>query len=513
MERLSVESHVLHRACFKCSTCGIQLKMGSYESDKNADKFYCKTHYREALRQQTLKRTMEARGITSFEEKDKDGGTARKRKKKFPSPEPEPAEPSVSMEVGAPGSPTVSAATSGPKPAAPVSRETPIAEQQPSQISRQDSEKLRSNLPSLLKTLAATKQKDTQSKRLSPPPPPSHSFVGSLSAGSSPVSTPLSERKADKPSADTRLSPLRTEVQHDKKVVVTSAKVNELPKSSPVARATTTEAPSSPANVQPDTKGLPKSTVSWLTKGAKVIPKTEPTPRPLPRTSAPERVKPSRPLPPSVPPPSSSKTAATTSVAGGPPPPPITKQVSTPVLRFNTQAVRNQDASKTAPVPSRPEIPKPAKKDDTENSVSFEPSVSTSPGAPVKPPRTKSKKHPSPDKPKDAEKPLEVRKPQEQPPAKDAKPEERPTERKPEDKPPVRQSIRPKRPAPPRPSHAPSIRKAGHSPSRRLPPVGKGECVSECVSVHVCVSECVCVECECECVCVCGGGGGWVECM
>lgn len=133
----------------------------------------------------------------------------------------------------------------------------------------------------------------------------------------------------------------------------------------------------------------------------------------------------------------------------------------------HTQAVRNQDASKTAPVPpSQPEIPKPARKDETEKTVSLEASI----GAPVKPPRSKSKKHPSPDTPK--EKPPEVRKPREQPPAKDAKPEERPSERKPEDKPPVRQSIRPKRPAPPRPSHAPSIRKAGHSPSR-VPPVGK----------------------------------------
>ena len=483
MERLSVENHVLHRACFKCSTCNSQLKPGSYEYEKNTDKFYCRAHYREVLRQQTLKRTMEARGITSFEEKDKDGGTARKRKKKFSSPEP--AEPAVSVEVSAPKSSAVASITaSGSKPAAPPLQETSIAEEpmaeQPSQISRQASEKLKNDLPSLLKTLAATKQKEAQNKKLSSPPPPS---IGSLSAGNSPVSTPLGARKTDQPAVVTHTSPSKTklQLQSGKGTVVMSAKANGLPKSVPAARD-----PSPPANAQPDTKGLPKSTVSWLTKGAKVVPKTEPTPRPLPRTSgseAPERAKqPSRPPPPSV-----SKTSRTTSAAGAPPPPLIVKQISTPVIRSVTQVTQIRDTSKIAPVPSHPEIPKPAKKDElnekeAEKTVSFEALVSTPTGAPVKPPRTKSKKNPSPDKPKEAEKPQEQlsdkdKKPEERLP--ERKPEERLPERKPEDKPPTRQSIRPKRPAPPRPMHAPSIRKAGHSPSR-VPPVGKSKCVCVC---------------------------------
>ena len=68
MERLGVENRVFHRTCFKCSTCHCKLKAGSYEYDTHSDKFYCRQHYREALRTQTITRAMAERGL-SFETK------------------------------------------------------------------------------------------------------------------------------------------------------------------------------------------------------------------------------------------------------------------------------------------------------------------------------------------------------------------------------------------------------------------------------------------------------------
>lgn len=64
MERLGVENRVFHRACFKCSTCHCKLKAGSYEYDAHTDMFYCRQHYREALRSQTINRAMAERGLT-----------------------------------------------------------------------------------------------------------------------------------------------------------------------------------------------------------------------------------------------------------------------------------------------------------------------------------------------------------------------------------------------------------------------------------------------------------------
>ena len=63
MERLGVENRVFHRNCFNCSKCRIRLKAGSYEYDAATDKFYCRQHYREALRTQTIRRSMIARGM------------------------------------------------------------------------------------------------------------------------------------------------------------------------------------------------------------------------------------------------------------------------------------------------------------------------------------------------------------------------------------------------------------------------------------------------------------------
>ena len=101
MERLAVENHVFHRTCFKCQTCSAQLKAGSYEFDRNTDQFYCRMHYRDILRQRTVKRTMEQRKLGSPERDGEDDTTqAPRRKKKFfdtrPPEEGEPAKLHVS---------------------------------------------------------------------------------------------------------------------------------------------------------------------------------------------------------------------------------------------------------------------------------------------------------------------------------------------------------------------------------------------------------------------------------
>lgn len=74
MERLGVENRVFHRTCFKCSTCRCKLKAGSYEYDTHTDKFYCRQHYREALRTQTITRAMAERGLSMDAATKKPGG-------------------------------------------------------------------------------------------------------------------------------------------------------------------------------------------------------------------------------------------------------------------------------------------------------------------------------------------------------------------------------------------------------------------------------------------------------
>ena len=83
MQRINVEGHVFHRSCFSCCRCSKTLQTGAYEYDDLGDKFYCSPHYREYLRQLSIKRTMSARGIRSFE--DGDGSLKRKKKTNIPS--------------------------------------------------------------------------------------------------------------------------------------------------------------------------------------------------------------------------------------------------------------------------------------------------------------------------------------------------------------------------------------------------------------------------------------------
>ena len=70
MQRLSVEGHMYHRSCFKCSKCNEPLQSKSYEYDIQEDKFYCRPHFRDMNRQKSIKRTMAARGIQLPDEGD-----------------------------------------------------------------------------------------------------------------------------------------------------------------------------------------------------------------------------------------------------------------------------------------------------------------------------------------------------------------------------------------------------------------------------------------------------------
>ena len=63
LERISVENHVFHRYCLKCSQCGCQLNSCDYCHDITSDKFYCKVHFRDLVRYQSIKRSMADRGI------------------------------------------------------------------------------------------------------------------------------------------------------------------------------------------------------------------------------------------------------------------------------------------------------------------------------------------------------------------------------------------------------------------------------------------------------------------
>ena len=63
LERISVENHVFHRNCLKCSQCGCLLNAHDYNHDIPSDKFYCKVDYRNLIRSQSMKRSMAERGI------------------------------------------------------------------------------------------------------------------------------------------------------------------------------------------------------------------------------------------------------------------------------------------------------------------------------------------------------------------------------------------------------------------------------------------------------------------
>nr|XP_026696714.1 protein-methionine sulfoxide oxidase mical3b isoform X4 [Ciona intestinalis] len=45
VERLSAEGFFFHRQCFVCTHCGVTLRRGGYEFDKESGKFYCRAHY------------------------------------------------------------------------------------------------------------------------------------------------------------------------------------------------------------------------------------------------------------------------------------------------------------------------------------------------------------------------------------------------------------------------------------------------------------------------------------
>ncbi|XP_064406505.1 MICAL-like protein 2 [Halichondria panicea] len=119
LERLGVENRVFHRSCFKCSTCLVALKPGSYELHTETNKFYCQQHYREANRQATIKRTMAERGLSP----SNDAPIKPKRSKKFKT------KPEASTEI---------------PPKQPDDKSIPS--------------EVRAGLPSLLKTLATNKQ-------------------------------------------------------------------------------------------------------------------------------------------------------------------------------------------------------------------------------------------------------------------------------------------------------------------------------------------------------------------
>ena len=75
MERISVENHVLHRYCLKCSQCGCLLNALDYNHDISSDKFYCKVHYRNFVRNQSMQRSIAERGILPEQLYDDDFAT------------------------------------------------------------------------------------------------------------------------------------------------------------------------------------------------------------------------------------------------------------------------------------------------------------------------------------------------------------------------------------------------------------------------------------------------------
>ncbi len=246
MERLSVESRVFHRSCFKCSTCLVALKPGSYELDSNTNKFYCQQHYREAIRNATIKRTMAERGLSPTD----DAPIKPKRSKKFKNkPVPPPDSP--------------------PSPTEPAEMKT--------------------GLPSLLKTLAANKQQREATKTANPLPQPTPAPKSSSTVPVKP-SPPITSiptkpqppvvivKATHKPTEpkQTIVKPSEVKSTVGKITVVTSTTANKVsdtkPVNSSVKSATTVLKPAEPVTkpAEPVTKPVPKSVVS-TTKAADPI--------------------------------------------------------------------------------------------------------------------------------------------------------------------------------------------------------------------------------------------------
>ena len=264
MERLGAENHVFHRSCFHCSSCDVQLKPGSYEFDAQSDRFYCRTHYREILRHQTIKRTMDQRGITSFEEKSEESSPKKPRRKgKFSSPQPEVrSTASTPRELKADPGPT--------------SGQLALSD---SDLSRKGSEKVKAELPSLLKTLAAAKQQDSENT----------TFGVSISAGNSPISSPRANRKTKQaPSASKTETPPPPQPQPPRGTVVLG-QPTEHPKAVPETKlpqkvvSAATEPHAEHPKAVPETK-LPQKVVS-----AAKEPHAE-HPKAVPETKLPQKV-------------------------------------------------------------------------------------------------------------------------------------------------------------------------------------------------------------------------------
>ena len=414
MERLGVENHVFHRSCFRCSTCYIQLKVGSYEFDAKSDKFYCKTHYREVLRQQTIKRTMDQRGITSFEEKDKDINPRKpKRKKKFSSPEPEQNGTGDVLTI----TKTNVAPTAGQQASS------------GSDLSREQSQKVKAGLPSLLKTLAVSKQQEEEK-----------TLGVSASAGNTPTSSPVLGTKSRlPPQSSLKTTAVRAPEENHKPAPETKP---------PQEVASATKEP------QPASKGpeIPRSTVSWLTKGKTVVSTSE---EPVFKvTTETQRSEITR---------RSYTTTAADNKSNGVPPRP-----KPPVLKTGSNLLTKSD-SKTASKVAKEVEQKQELHTVVEQPEKFPPpSTNDDSSPPIKPPRRNKQDHPEQKHAKPAEPPppppaavsvlLE-------PPSTPATKKEESLEKSSEGTIPQRPSIRPKRPAPPRPSHPPSFRAKG-SPKR-----------------------------------------------
>lgn len=167
MERLSVEGHIFHRACFKCYTCHCLLKPGSYEHDSKGDMFYCRPHYREALRQSTLKRTMQQRGLLNGD----DTSTEVKRKK-------EEQTTSTTTSESSPGH----------------------------EITKDESLKIRSGLPGLLKSLAENKHEPNKTIDDNMTSSEDTSSVIKMSSTAEPTSSVPAKPPPPKPTVETSRS-------------------------------------------------------------------------------------------------------------------------------------------------------------------------------------------------------------------------------------------------------------------------------------------------------------------
>lgn len=150
MERLAVEGHIFHRPCFKCFTCKCLLKPGSYEFDSKGGVFYCQAHYREAIRQSTLKRTMQQRGLLNGDEAVKELTEAKRKKEETRELPTSPAKAVHSPETQQPTSPAKAVQS-------PVTSPT-------REITREESQKIKAGLPSLLKSLAGNKHEGKESE-------------------------------------------------------------------------------------------------------------------------------------------------------------------------------------------------------------------------------------------------------------------------------------------------------------------------------------------------------------